>query len=492
MLRDFQLPPDLPPPPHGVAVRAGVEYLAASWTPAALADLAAALGRGAGALRGIGTSALLDAWSDAVESLLDPGSPERRELLPALAPLCRLSPAGLAAGLEAVLGGVRRQPAAALLARAAGSAPKHRNRRGEPGPVAPALVVLASNLPALAVQALLPALAAGRPVLLKSPAAEPLFAPALLAALARREPRLGLATAAVTWRGGDAALEAPLLAAAGRVVAYGGAATLADLERRAPGKLVGFGPKTSLAVVAPLDGLGPADSAAIADLAGPAGLADMAGLGGLAAVAAGVARDVALFDQRGCLSVAAVYVAGDLHEATRFAELLEAELARLALLWPPGQAVGDGGGAGAAAAAAELAAVQQVRLEAELRGLRRSALAPLAGTVLVEPEPEMRPSPGWRTVRVHPLADLDRLPGILAPWRGRLQGAALAGAAAWELAPRLAGLGVSRCAAPGALQAAGAAWNNGGVDLLQELAPRDDEGGGPATRRVGAPGQERG
>jgi acyl-CoA reductase-like NAD-dependent aldehyde dehydrogenase len=399
-------------------------------------------------LRSLPDAALLDAWAATVEAFLDPGSPERQELAAPLAALCGLSAAGLDAGLEAVLGGVRRRPAAALLARAAALAQERAERQGaidEAARPALVLVVLASNLPALAVQPLLPMLALRRPVLLKSPSAEPLFAPAFAAALTRREPRLAGAIAAAAWRGGDADLEAPLLAAAGTVVAYGDSAALADLARRAAGKrFVGYGPQMSLAAIGPSAG-------------GAAG----AGEGLPEALAAGLARDVALFDQRGCLSVAAVYVAGDLDAATRFAARLEAALADLAVRWPPGPA-----------AAAALAAVQQARLETELRGLPRSSLPPTAGTVLVEPELALRPSPGLRTVRVHPLADLDRLPELLAPWRGRLQGAALAGAAAWRVAPRLAELGISRCAAPGELQSPDASWHNGGVDPLTALAAR--------------------
>jgi hypothetical protein len=312
-------------------------------------------------------------------------------------------------------------------------------QRSGPDRSAPVLVVLASNLPALAVQPLLPALALRRPVLLKSPSSEPLFAPAFLAALTRREPRLAGAVAAATWPGGDAALEAPLLAAAGAIVAYGGAEALADLARRAAGKrFVGYGPKMSLAAVELASGA-PAPTA-------------------LAALAASLARDVALFDQRGCLSVAAVYVAGGMDAAARLGGHLEAALADLAARWPPGPA-----------AAPALAAVQQLRLEAELRGLPRASLPPAAGTVLLEPEPALRPSPGLRTVRVHALPDLDRLPEILAPWQGRLQGAALAGPAAWRLAPRLAALGISRCAALGDLQSPDAAWHNGGIDPLEAL-----------------------
>jgi hypothetical protein len=384
--------------------------------------LVAVLREGREALSAIPTTDLIAAWAATVETFLDPGSPERRGLDPELSRLCRLSPEGLAAGLEAVLGGVRREPAAALMDQAQDLA--------QAAPAGPVLVILASNLPGLAVQPLLPALALRRPVLLKSPSAEPLFAPTFLDALARREPRLAGAVAAVAWPGGDARLEAPVLAGAETVVAYGDAPALADLERRAPGKVIGYGPRTSLAV--------------IGEDADPA------------LAAAGLARDIALFDQRGCLSVAAVYTAGD---AEALAEHLEAALRRQARLWPPG-----------AADPASLAAVQQARLEAEMRGLRVCALPVTEGTVLLDPDPAFRPSPGLRTVRVHPLRDLSRLPALLSGWEGRLQGAALAGEDAWGLAEPLAGLGVSRCAAPGDLQSPDASWHNGGISPLRSLS----------------------
>jgi len=292
------------------------------------------------------------------------------------------------------------------------------------------LVVLASNLPALAVQPLLPALLLRRPVLLKSPSAEPLFAPAFLAALARREPRLAGAVAAATWPGGDVEMEAPVLAKAGTVLAYGDQAALDDLQRRAPGKLIGYGPKTSLAVIgARVD---PHEAAE------------------------GLARDIALFDQRGCLSIAAVYTAGD---APALAERLNSALADYARRWPPGPP-----------ARSVLAAVQHLRLEAELRGLWQSSLPVREGTVVVDPDPGFRPSSGLRTVRVHALEDLARLPALLGSWRGRLQGAALAGEDGWRLEPALTSLGISRCAPPGDLQSPDATWHNGGIDPLAALA----------------------
>jgi hypothetical protein len=423
MLRDAHLPAAFAhsrEPVFRAVEHPGVRYSGARWTPEALGRLVTALREGAAALREIPAEDLLAAWGDTVATFLRPGSLERRALDPPLARLSGLSREGLKAGLEAVLGGVRKEPAAALLARA-------RPALAEAGP---ALAILASNLPGLAVQPLLPSLLARRPMLLKSATAEPLFAPAFLAALARREPRLAGALAAATWTGGDRKLETPVLQGVGTVLAYGEQETLDDLERRAPGKVVGYGPRTSLGIVA-----------ASADVW---------------ATAEGLARDVALFDQRGCLSVAAVYTAGDARE---LAERLTAALLDYARRWPPGPP-----------ARPPLAAVQHLRLTAEMRGLWMSAdLPPRHGTVILDPDPEFWPSPGLRTVRVHPLEDLSRLPEILAPWHGRLQGAALAGEDAWALEPQLRQLGLSRFAAPGDLQSPDATWANGGIDPLVAL-----------------------
>jgi hypothetical protein len=434
MLYDAYVPPSLAHG-HGAPVfraveRPGVRYSAARWTPESLGRVVAALAEGAGGLGAISDEDLLAAWGDTVATFLRPGSLERRALDPPLARLCALSKEGLKAGLDAILGGYRREPAAALLNhdRPASAAPEGR------GPV---LAILAASLPGLAVQPLLPALLARRPVLLKSASAEPLFAPAFLAALVRREPRLANALAAATWPGGEAALEEPVLAGVERVIAYGGQAMLDDLGRRigepagadAAGKLIAFGPKVSLGVVA-----------AAADLR---------------AAAEGLARDVALFDQRGCLSVVAVYTDGD---PQALAGRLARELAELGERWPPGPRDRF-----------LSAAVQHLRLDAEMRGLWHSELPLREGTVIVEPRPALKASPGLRTVRVHPLTALARLPEILAPWQGKLQGAALAGEEAWALEPALARLGVSRCTAPGELQLPDASWRNGGVDLLAEL-----------------------
>jgi hypothetical protein len=423
MLEDAFLPPAVEPTGRSLRRRHGCEWRAAAWSPESLGFLMAALAN-AGTPE-LDAGELASAWTAAVAELRDPESKVRRALDPPLARLTRLSPAGVAAGLEAVLGGVSGAPATAVFEAAAGM----------PRGGGPVVVFLASNLPALAVQPLLPAVALGRPVLLKSPSAEPLFAPAFLAVLCRREPRLRRSLAAVTWPGGDRELEAPVLEGASAVIAYGGGETMRDLESRAGGKLVAYGPKISVAAV----GAG-------ADLE---------------SVASGLATDVALFDQRGCLSVQAVYMEGGEKRAADLADRLASALDRRAREWPLGEV--DPG---------DVAAVRQLQTEAVMRGLYQPELELRRGTVVVEPRTELRPSPGVRTVRVHPLPALDRLPEILAPWRGRLQGAALAGESAWSLAPALAELGVSRCAHPGELQSPDASWHNGGVSPLEALVVR--------------------
>ncbi|MEO7975401.1 MAG: acyl-CoA reductase, partial [Thermoanaerobaculia bacterium] len=172
----------------------------------------------------------------------------------------------------------------------------------------------------------------------------------------------------------------------------------------------------------------------------------------------GLARDIALFDQRGCLSVQAVYTEGDPEElAAALAWALALESARL----PHGPID-----------PATAAAVQQLRAESELRnGAHEGPGLDLAqGTVLIEKELGFRPVPGLRTVRVHGVRALgDALPA-LQPWKGRLQGAALAGPKALALADDLHLLSFSRLAPPGELQSADATWHNGGIDPLAVFA----------------------
>lgn len=412
-------------PASAAVERKGIYYTSARWTPDGLASLAAHLDAAGGeALATLPRARLLDAWCTTIGLFRDPRSAESEALRSALTRFSGLSAPALGGALEAVLGGVDRPAATALAKAARQDMAQAVSGRGL------VAVFLASNLPALAVQPLLPALILGRPVLLKSPTREPLFAPAFVRALCRVEPALETAVAAVTWPGGDLALEAPVLERAETVLAYGEEPAIDSIAARARGTCLAYGPKTSLASVGT-----DADPRSIA---------------------AGLARDIALFDQRGCLSIQAIYTEGD---PEALAQALAGALAEQARHWPAGDLD-----------PIAVAGVQQLRLDARLRGLTQPEMPLAQGTVVIDPVPDFRPSPGLRSVRIHPLSALSQLPPLLGAWEGRLQGAALAGENAWSLAPALTALGVSRCAPPGRLQEPDALWHNGGVHPLEALA----------------------
>jgi hypothetical protein len=384
-----------------------------------LARLAAA----GSALRAIATDDLLAAWDGALATLLDPSSPESLILRDggdtSFASRVRLSEAGLDAALDAVLRGLRRPAADRLAASLAALEPR---RTG-----APRAVYLASNIPGLAAQPLLRGLLEGRPILLKSASAEPRFAPLLVSMLVARLPPLAPAVAAVTWPHADRAFEASLLAHGFEIELYGGQGAVDALTSRAPHLLV-HGPMASVALVT--------EDAEVTR------------------AARGLASDIALFDQRGCLSIQAIYSVGSMARAEDLVHALARELRDLAHRLPPGPATAE-----------ELAGTQQLRADAEVRALTSDLLSITAGTVVIDPRPTFVPSPGLRSVRIHPLAQTGALLEVLRPWDGRLQGVAIAGAIEEETRAALTALGVSRIAPVGELQHPDATWANWGERL---------------------------
>jgi hypothetical protein len=400
--------------------------------------------QGGEALEALQDTRLERAFLTAVDAFRDPRSEERRRLDPALRETAALSQGCLDASLAALLDGFTPGEVRAVLTRArqtlARRGARRRSAESEPGPAPreprprPHLVVLAGSLPGLVFQPLLASLSLRRPALLKSSSREPLFAPALARALAAREPALRDAVAAVDWRGGETAIEEPLFAAVDRVVAYGGGAALADLRRRAGSKLIAFGPKASVGLVG--GGLDRVE---------------------LRRAATGLARDVALFEQRGCLSLQAVFTDGD---ADGLALLLAGALEEAARAWPP-----------PSLSAAAAASVRLAREEAAFLGGSVAATPLEHATVIIDRRALFLPPVGHRTVRIHPVKDLGAALDILRPHAPRLQGAALAGAAAGddELRRELHRLGVSYLCEPGRLQSPGAGWANGGIDLVARL-----------------------
>ncbi|MCY3930950.1 MAG: hypothetical protein OXH70_04480 [Acidobacteria bacterium] len=368
------------------------------------------------ALRATSDDQLLAAWRNTLAAFLDPTSAERRQLDPYLLQTTGLSTAGLDHGLQSIGSGMLGEPAAAELRRP--------HRQTEDGF---SLVVLPAEPPGLILQSLLPALAARAPVLFKSSRAEPHFVPAFLTALGHRLPPLLHAYAVATWTGGDPEVEAPLHASARLVVAYGSEETVSAVQAAAPGRCVVFGPKLSLGWVGP--GADPERAAR------------------------GMAVDIATFDQRGCLSVHAVFA--DPAIAGAFATALASALNELATELPPGRTD-----------PADRAGVRLAREDADLRGLTWYGKALDDGTVILENDVRTSPSPGLRTVRIHPAADVPPL----HEWHGRLQGLAVAGDLPPAVHEAFLKAGVSRFAPAGALQTTDATWRNDGIDLATEFA----------------------
>jgi hypothetical protein len=309
-----------------------------------------------------------------------------------------------------------------------------------PAPAGPALVahVLASNVPALALPAIALGCLAGAAVLVKSGRADPESAPAFHRALAAVDPDLAATVVATYWPGGDGTLEAAVLGRADVVVATGGETALASLAARVPGRLIAHGPRTSVAAI---------DRGALLDAAAADSLAR------------DLALDIALYDQRGCLSPRAVYVTGGDAAVTRaFAERLARALDEAAIRLPPGPA-----------GARERAASTLARAGAEWEP-GAAALGGPGGTVVCDERPEFRATPGRRTVRVHPLAAPETLPPLLPP--GEIECIGVAGDRLALPADALRARGVARICPVGRMQRPPLSWPRGQQPPLGVLLGR--------------------
>lgn len=160
-------------------------------------------------------------------------------------------------------------------------------------------IVLSANVFTASLRAIACAVAAAPRVSVQVSSREPVFASALLAAIADR---------AISSVDRDALSEV----GDGEIHVYGRAETIASVKARARVGVVvrGHGPGLGVAIVGEKDSLGDAARA--------------------------LAKDVVPFDQRGCLSPRVAFVLGDEARAEAFGEKLGAELAKLGEKVPRG------------------------------------------------------------------------------------------------------------------------------------------------------------
>ncbi len=306
-------------------------------------------------------------------------------------------------------------------------------------------IVLAANTPALAVAPLFSALALGATVVLKPARGETAFSNALVASLARVEPRLGAAATVLPWKGGIGDTEDLVLSSVDRIVAYGTATTLAALQARFGCRVVAHGPRASAVVVA--------------DLSRP-----------LQEIARDIALDAALLDQRGCLSPQWVLVRAPL-AAEDLSRALACELAGLEAAWPRRALDLE-------EALLWRGAVDQAEAEflaGRIKALHGGGTRPWA--VTLESTPELRPTLPGRFLRVIPVPDDSAIETCLAPLRGHLECIGLeASASDQRRLRRIAfSLGAHRVCALGSMQDPPAAWHASGHHPIQSLLMRGSE-----------------
>lgn len=313
--------------------------------------------------------------------------------------------------------------------------------------------VLAGNVPGVGVTSLVRGLLVRAPAVCKTASGEPILPVLFARALAESAPDLADAIAVAYWTGGDEDLERPALEHCDVVIHYGGAESLADLRRRAPGhlRIVDHGPRLSFALVA-------------REHAGRAG------------VAAAAARAAAMFDQQGCVSPHAIYVEeGGRVTPEAFAADVARELEQLAAELPRGQL-----------STSEAAAVQHLRATVEFRAIAGEATRLWAGenlawTVAFDPDPAFSASCLGRFLWIKPISALENVLDYLGSFRDVLQTVAIAAPRArlTRLAERFALAGCTRITSLHDMPFPPPAWHHDGRGPLLELLRWADLEPGP-------------
>ena len=319
---------------------------------------------------------------------------------------------------------------------------------GQPGrrrrAVGPPVVhlVLAGNVPGVAVTAVIRSLIVRSGVLCKLPSSEPWLVGLFARALHEDDPALA-ATMAATWWPAD--VPGPIAhewtKRAGKVIVYGGPDAVRAMRARTPPAipLVEYGPRVGAVILGP--------ETTDAELQG-------------------LARDTCSYDQAGCVSPRLVYLLGMRSEGEtgalldRLGEALGTETARLAPVFTTDEEAVD-----------IRAARARYQFDAS-DGARTLGPADLAWTVLFQSRAAAYSEPLPRVLWVYGIAALEELDHLRGVLEGRLQALGLAGLSdsdrrqAEELA---IGLGASRVTPPGAMAWPPADWRHDGRMQLLPL-----------------------
>jgi hypothetical protein len=279
-------------------------------------------------------------------------------------------------------------------------------------------------------------------VVVKNSSEETFFFAAFARALREIDAQVGSRIAVLNWGRGDTEQTSALMKACDCIVAFGDDATLETLTTDTP--LIGFGSRASGALVASGH-----ERKRIADA---------------------FARDVSLFEQRGCLSPHHVFVEDRDGATTRdFARELAASLAELARRTLPPSRLN----------LPDAAAVRSARENARWARIGGRDVAMWEGeaaswTVIYDADAAFRLSPGYRVVYVSPVADLADFRRRVEPVSERLEAFAVADPKGRLQSVRvyLGEIGVSWIADPGGMQSPPLDWRHGGGALLDLFLAR--------------------
>jgi len=301
--------------------------------------------------------------------------------------------------------------------------------------------IMPGNVTGAGLHEVVQSLLAGACPLIKPARADPYFFPALAASLRTLDLHLGARMAVLNWSRAEQEATQALSRACDLVVAFGDDSTMAQLAALMGDKLIDFGARMSIALIA---------REAILD----------------DTLAQALARDATLFEQRGCLSLHQVFVEGANWQARELAQKIAHALGQMAQRWPPGQSdLGDQASARVVSEEAywRMAGGQDLQVWGGPTGLE--------WRVIYDCEAELSASPLQRTLRITAAPDLDQLRRRLRPGELRVEGVALADPARRLVAlePRLRQLGASYFCSPGQLQSPPPAWPHGGGRLLRRL-----------------------
>jgi hypothetical protein len=308
--------------------------------------------------------------------------------------------------------------------------------------------IAAGNVAGAGIHEIAIALIAGAHVIVKTASAEPIFFAQFARTLAEIDPDAAARIEVLHWSRARIDLTAALIAKCDRVVVYGDDLTIESLHRP---NVIGFGSRVSAAVVA-----GGAIIPSRID-----------------ALAEALARDVALFEQLGCLSPHEVFVVSSAEGAARaLAVRMSAALESLGKSMPP-----------ARIPLSDAAQVRAVRERARWRAIAGEPVELFEGralewTLVFEPHgapnDSFKISPGFRTVYVTGLRNLAEFRDCIENVAGRIEAMAVAGneSEAAEIRATLATLGIPYVCAPGEMQSPPLDWRHGGGAFLDLMVRR--------------------